>query len=577
MSTDDRPTESTGGKPQPDIEALLTAQKTERLPGPSAGGAVAPPAQARPTAEPYRLGPVLGEGGMAVIYEAHDPALDRTVAVKVLKPELAGDADLRSRFLHEARILGQLEHPGIVPVFAAGSLPGHGPFYAMKKVRGRTLREILRGMSQRDFRGRQHTGRLVDIFERVCQTVAFAHAANVLHRDLKPENIMVDEFGVVVVLDWGLSKKLDLSAEEQGIVATQIGIVKGTPAYMSPEQASGSTADVDFRTDVFALGIMLYEILTGSLPFSGHSRTEVMDKVLYHDPTPPRQVNRQASHTLAAVCMKALSKDPAKRYPSAQGLAEDIRLYRDLLPTSAYQPGPLERVGKWVGRHPAPAAAIGTAALLLLAFAGFAIHRADANRIRRAELAERERLVAELAEQRQKEKTQKTLLAIRAGTSTLRELDEKILAIEAKMDALPPNDPARRPLRREWDELDTVRYMSSNGLRSVATGLIAELTSKTGGDMTQIDPEILKFFREVAVESVQALVKRRDYYRAHYYLADFLRADRDTPIPWTDAQFKELTALRRQVEEKLREGLAPDAPLPDWAKYRDRVPSRKRD
>ncbi|MBM4037341.1 MAG: serine/threonine protein kinase [Planctomycetes bacterium] len=564
MSSEEHPSGEGPEKPDPWVAARLSEQKTQPLPDRPPEGAVALP-PARPAGEAYRLGPAIGEGGMAIIYEAHDPSLGRTVALKVLKPHLSGDPDLQSRFFHEARILGQLEHPGVVPVFAAGSLPGHGPFYAMKKVRGRTLRELFRTLGPRDFRSRQHTGRLVDIFEKVCQTVAYAHAAGVLHRDLKPENIMVDEFGVVVVLDWGLSKKLNVSAEEQGIVATQIGIVKGTPAYMSPEQASGSGADVDFRTDVFALGIVLYEILTGSLPFSGHSRTEVMEKVLYHDPAPPRQLNRQASRTLAAICMKALSKDPARRYPSARELAEDIRLYRDLLPTSAYRPGLIERLAKWIGRHHAISAAAATAILIALALGAFLIHRAETSR-----------LIHELAEQRLKDKSQKAQLSMRAGVTALRNFDEKILAAEDAMAKLPADDPARRALQSDIDELDTARYMAQNGLRSVATGLVTELTAKTDGDISKIDPEILKFFREIGVESVQALVKRRDYYKAHYYLWLFLRTDRETPIPWTEAQHKELTALRRLVEDKLREARPPDAPLPNWSKYEDQIPKRKR-
>ncbi|HPD13697.1 MAG TPA: serine/threonine-protein kinase [Planctomycetota bacterium] len=527
-----------------------------------AGGSGAPPQ----ATGPYRLGNVLGEGGMALVFEAHDSTLDRQVAVKVMRPALVGDAELQSRFLHEARILGQLEHPGVVPIFTAGRLAGHGPYYAMKRVRGRTLREIFKAMHPRDFQDRSHTARLVGIFEKVCQTVAYAHSAGILHRDLKPENVMVDEFGVVVVLDWGLSKKITASPEEQGIVATQVGVVKGTPAYMSPEQASGSPEALDFRTDVFSLGIVLYEILTGSLPFSGHSRTDVMEKVLHHEPPHPRALNRQASRTLAAICMKALNKDPNRRYPTAQELAEDIRLYRDLLPTSAYRPGPLEALGNWIGRHRPAAAAIGTALLLLLSFAGFALHRREAARIRRQEQTDREHLVAQLDEQREKEKTQATLLSIRTGIGQLRELDERILALQADLPKA-ADAPARAAIQRQIDELDTIRYIASNNLRSVAIGLITQLSCKAGGDLAQVDPDILKFFRGIAVESVRALVKRHDYYKAHYYLWDFLRTDRDVPANWSEEQLAELKALRRQVEEKLREGQPPDAPLPDWSRH----------
>jgi len=574
MSTDERPPGSGGGERDSwDAERPTALRSTQPLPGPPREIPLALP-PARPAAEPYRLGIVLGEGGMAVIYDAHDPTLGRSVAVKVMKPELAGDPDLQSRFLHEARILGQLEHPGVVPVFSAGSLPGVGPFYAMKKVRGRTLREILRGMSQRDFGDRRHTARFVDIFEKVCQTVAYAHSAGILHRDLKPENIMVDEFGVVVVLDWGLSKKLTASAEEQGIVATQVGMVKGTPAYMSPEQASGSTAEVNFRTDVFALGIILYEILTGALPFSGHSRTEVMEKVIYHDPAPPRKLNRQASRTLAAVCMKALSKDPAKRYESAQGLAADIRLYRDRLPTSAYRPGPLERVGNWVGRHPALAAAAGTALLLALAFGGYLWHRHDAQRIR----ADEQRQLEALAELRDKDKLQKSLLTIRDAYDALRRLDEDSAALEAKRQNTPASDAARLlQLQHDFEQVEAARYILSNRTRIRAVGAITEFRTKRGLDFGQLDPEVMKFFRERSLQTVRDHMKRREWYIAHYYLWDYLRPDRDSAIQWTDAERAEFTALMRQVEEKLREKIGPDLPLPDWRRFHSLMPRRPRD
>jgi len=533
------------------------------------------PARGTPEAEPYRLGAILGEGGMAIVYEAHDPALDRAVAVKVLKPDLAGDPELQSRFLYEARILGQMEHPGVIPVFAAGSLEHHGAYYAMKKVRGRTLRDILKPLGPREVQRSQEAGSLVEVFEKVCQTIAYAHSQGILHRDVKPENIMVDEFGVVVVLDWGLSKKITEGPEEQGILATQAGLVKGTPAYMSPEQASGNAQEIDFRTDVFALGIILYEILTGALPFSGHSRTQVLQEILHREPAPPRRLNRRASRTLSAICIKALSKDPDQRYPSALELAEDVRLYRDRLPTSAYRPGPVERLGNWIGRHTSASAAIGTALALLLVFGGLALHRREAYRIRKAEEQDRERLVEELAEHRDREKVQKSLLTIRTASATLRDFDEKILDLEGRRQTLPPADAAQRAdLGRQIDEFQTARYMLSNRVLAIAVSLITELRMKKGGDFDQLDPEVLKFFRVLAVENVRGLVKRQDYYKADYYLWDYLRSGRESPIPWTDAQLEELRDLKQQVERKLREG---GAPLPDWEKYRERMPSRKRD
>ena len=576
MDEQQRPTEPTetgeGARRRPSDERTETMCSGS----PETAGAGPPPLTADDSA--YRLGSVLGEGGMAIVYEAHDAALDRSVAVKVLKPALAADPELKSRFLYEARILGQLDHPGVIPVFTAGALPTRGSFYAMKKVRGRTLRDILKTRHRGAPRDAEQSARLIDIFEKVCQTVAYAHAQGILHRDLKPENIMVDEFGVVLVLDWGLSKKIDESPETQGILATQVGTVKGTPAYMSPEQARGSTEEVDFRTDVFSLGIVLYEMLTGSLPFSGQSRTQVMQEILHSDPTPPREVNRRASRTLSAICMKALSKDPARRYPSAEELADDIQLYRGLLPTSAYRPGPLESLGNWIGRHRSISAAIGTALVLLLAFAGFQWHRREAFRIRRAERESHERLLAQLEDKRQEEALQKSLLAIKTAMGTIRDYDERILALHGQRAKLGPADTiALKKLERDIAELNTARDMVTNGLRSTTVRLFTELRAKTGGDMTQVDPEVLKFFRSTAIESVASYLRRGDYYTAHYYTWYFLRNLKDSRIQWSDAQVRELEDLREQAEAKLREQLGPDIALPDWEKYADKVPRRKRD
>jgi hypothetical protein len=336
---------------------------------------------------------------------------------------------------------------------------------------------------------------------------------------------------------------------------------------MSPEQASGSTAEVDFRTDVFALGIILYEILTGALPFSGQSRTEVMEKVIYHEPAPPRKLNRQASRTLAAVCMKALSKDPAKRYPSAQGLAADIRLYRDLLPTSAYRPGPLERLGKWVGRHPALAAAAGTALLLALASGGFLWARHEA-----------QVFAAQLAEQRDRDKLQKSLLTIRDGYDALRTLDEESAALEARKQQTPPSETARLALlQHELDQVEAARYILSNRTRTRAVGAITEFRAKRGLDVNQLDPEVMKFFRERSLRTVKDHLKRREYYIAHYFLWDYLRPDRDSAIQWSDAERAEFTTLLREVEGKLREKLGPDLPLPDWRRFSSLMPKRPRD
>jgi len=524
----------------------------------------------------YVLASVLGEGGMALVYEAHDTALDRQVAVKVLRTEYAADADLCSRFLYEARLLGQMDHPGVVPVFAAGKLTDGDSYYAMKKVRGRTLRDILKGMGRREFKDRRSRASLLDTFETVCQTIAYAHSKGIVHRDLKPENIMVDEFGVVLVLDWGLSKKIDVTEEEQGILATLPGVAKGTAAYMAPEQAEGRVGEIDYRTDVFALGIVLYEILTGCLPFSGKSRTEAMQKILRTQPPSPRQLDRRLSKSLSAICMKALSKDPKERYPSARELADDISLYRDHLPTTARVPRLPERAGGWVFRHPAIAASLITALLFLLFFGAFLWHRQDAQRIRTEEQGKHERHLAELEEARREQHLQKTLLAIKLQMSTVGGLGEQVAALKRRADALEPGADSRRLLQHQIEELTTVCDMATNSLRSAAIGLVSELKAESGDELAASHPEVVRFFQKLAVEAVSNYLRRGQYYHAHYYTWRWLRPRSDSSSTWAEDERAQLEAMKEEAEAKIREQTGPGIPLPDWAKYESKMLERSR-
>ena len=225
----------------------------------------------------YLIGETLGEGGMAVVQKATDVNLQRPVAVKRLRPEYAAQGDIRQRFFAEAEILAGLDHPGTTPVFEAGLLPDGDCFYAMKKVRGKTLGDLMKERIPDDYLDRSNRAQFIGIFSRACQAVASAHDQGVIHRDLKPENIMVDDFGVVYVMDWGLAKQLveDDDGNQSDSQRTRLGAVMGTPAYMSPEQASGHAAESDRQTDVFSLGVMLYEILTGVNPFRGRDRGRV--------------------------------------------------------------------------------------------------------------------------------------------------------------------------------------------------------------------------------------------------------------------------------------------------------------
>jgi PAS domain S-box-containing protein len=300
---------------------------------------------ARPGAGPesrYRVSRLHAEGGLGRVWLARDTQLHRDVALKELRPEVADRPRVRSRFLQEAAITGQLEHPGIVPVYELVRRPESGPpFYAMRLVRGRTLAEAAHEYHARRREGRADPLGLVALlsaFVAVCQTVAYAHSRCVVHRDLKGENVLLGDFGEVIVLDWGVAKVL--GAPEEGCETgpdpaaaadrTVQGEVIGTPAYMSPEQAEGRLDRIDRRTDIYGLGALLYEVLTGRPPFTGPNTLHVLQQVLHGDPAPPHALWPEVPAALEAICLKALSKDPAGRHGSAADLAQEVQAWQEV-------------------------------------------------------------------------------------------------------------------------------------------------------------------------------------------------------------------------------------------------------
>jgi serine/threonine-protein kinase len=354
-------------KPIPTTVTGASSPAADSLPEPSlAGGdtlaAGNPPAEAPPAGR-YTRGRLHATGGIGRVWLARDHALGRQVALKELRPDRAADAALRARFLEEARITGQLEHPGIVPVYELAGDPGGEPFYTMRFVKGRTLREAVA-----DYHRKRQQGRagpldlrgLLDVFVAVCNVVAYAHSRGVLHRDLKGQNVVLGDYGEVFVLDWGLAKVVGAAGAAAAAPvdpgdgpreATVLGQVLGTPGYMAPEQATGDTDRIDERTDVYGLGALLYEILTGRAPFQGADAEAVLAQVLHEAPAPPRAVVPGVHAALQAVCLKALSKDPAQRFPRALELAQEVRRFLADEPVACYPDPWAVRVRRWVGRH----------------------------------------------------------------------------------------------------------------------------------------------------------------------------------------------------------------------------------
>ena len=285
----------------------------------------------------YRVIRELARGGMGTVYLAEDTDLNRQVAVKVLNtPE--STSDLRERMIREAQIIAQLEHPGIVPVHDVGTLADGRVFYAMKYVRGSRLDEYAAEVDSLKDRLRK--------FQAVCEAVAFAHAHGVIHRDLKPQNIMIGSFGEVLVLDWGVAKMLRkrepqaaVSLEADTLIKnpgdTTDGTIIGTRNYMAPEQARGAIDQLDERSDVYALGAVLYFLLTDNSPATAR----------------PRTVNPKVSKPAEAICLKAMSPDASARYSSAAELSSDVGRLLDAEPVAAYQESVFEKVGRWAGKN----------------------------------------------------------------------------------------------------------------------------------------------------------------------------------------------------------------------------------
>ena len=389
----------------PMLEAKLTVPCAP--PGPFVIGSLG--SEEPESRERYTLTHLYARGGMGQVWLAHDPTLGREIALKELRPDQMDNTRVCSRFMTEARVTAQLEHPGIVPVYEMGK--GNLPYYTMRFVKGSTLSQATRSYHEARAAGNADPVGLVKLlgaFVGVCNAMAYAHSRGFIHRDLKGQNIVMGAFGEVMVLDWGLAKQIEPAAgashaclssesseltvaegsaagdatirpaEEPGssspprprlepevaLDRTMKGQVLGTPAYMAPEQAEGRQHQTDVRTDVYGLGAILFEILTGQPPFHAKSTKELLHKVRHESPKPPCQINAQVATPLQAICLKALSKVPGERYDSAADLAQEVQRYLADEPVLAYPEPWVRHVARWARKH---RTIVATAAGLLLA------------------------------------------------------------------------------------------------------------------------------------------------------------------------------------------------------------------
>jgi predicted Ser/Thr protein kinase/tetratricopeptide (TPR) repeat protein len=334
---------------------------------------------------PYRILRLLGEGGMGVVYLAEQDRPRRRVALKVLKPGAATTGHLR-RFEHEADVLGRLQHPNIAQVFAAGTAElGHGvqPYFAMEYIDGQPLTSYAQ---ERRLGNRERLAIMVE----VCRAVQHAHAKGVIHRDLKPGNILVDASGQPKVLDFGVARLTDVDIHATTL-GTGVGQLVGTIPYMSPEQAAAEPDALDTRSDIYTLGVLCYELLTGRLPHTLHGKSplEAARTIREDDPVALGSVNRAFRGDLETIIATALDKDPGRRYPSAAALADDIERYLTNQPIVARRAGALYRMRKFVQRNKAPVVAV--VAVILALIGGSWLWAALVVEKVRADAAERDR------------------------------------------------------------------------------------------------------------------------------------------------------------------------------------------
>src|SRR5262245_32880687 len=301
----------------------------------------------------YEILGELGRGGMGVVYKARQQGLGRVVALKMILAGAHAGAQQRLRFRGEAEAAARLHHPNIVQVYEVGEQDGC-PYFSLEYVDGRSLNETLA-------EGLPPPLQAAALVEQLARAADYAHRRGIVHRDLKPGNVLLTQDGTPKISDFGVAKRLD---DEQG--RTRTGDVLGTPSYMAPEQAAGKSKEIGPAADVYSLGAILYQTLTGLPPFEGQSAWETVHLVLTAEPEPPSRRNPRLPRDLETICLRCLDKDPAKRYPSALALADDLRRFQSGQPIQARPVGWPERAMKWVRRRPALAALLTLSSVLLL-------------------------------------------------------------------------------------------------------------------------------------------------------------------------------------------------------------------
>jgi hypothetical protein len=455
----------------------------------------------------------LGRGGMGVVYQARHLGLNRLVALKMILAGGHAGPDELARFRGEAEAVARLKHANVVQVYDVGEAGGL-PYFSLEFVEGGSLDKKLAGTPLPPTEA-------AALVETLARAIAAAHAAGLVHRDLKPANVLLTSDGTPKVTDFGLAKRLDTAGQ------TASGAVMGTPSYMAPEQAGGKSKETGPACDVYALGAILYECLTGRPPFKGPTPLDTIMQVVADEPVPPARLQSQTPRDLETICLKCLRKEPAKRYASAAALADDLRRFAEGRPIAARPVGRVERAAKWVRRNPVLAGMAAVVVLTLLAATGVSTwFGIDA------------RQQAELAKKKEAEASAKGLELVSANETLTRTASALTAAMNAKDSA--------QAARAAADLAQAMKDTKVPGaLQELAKGLSALAPRLESKDAAAVAVILARAMKDNTGQRVDGRVVD-----AHVAVI-LARAMKDTTDPYALQQLGQgLSALARRMEAK---------------------------
>ncbi len=526
----------------------------------------------------YEVLSVLGKGGMGIVYKARHRTLNRIVALKMILHGLHGGSTLVQRFLAEARSVAALQHPGIVQIFEIAEHEGL-PYFSLEYVEGEDLHSSLKGQPW----GAKPAAELV---ATLCDAMQYAHDHQILHRDIKPANILLDAEKRPKISDFGLAKKLDT-----GDQVTRDGSVMGTPSYMPPEQARGDTALISPRSDVYSLGAVLYQMLTGRAPFVSDSMMDTLVQVINRDPVQPRELQPGVPIDLETICVKALQKEPVNRYQSCAELAADLRRYINGEPILARPISHWERLTRWCRRNPKIAWPTAVAGFFVIATAGVSLgawrmsaaqaiaiaeerdeakeQRIEADKQRdeadkQRNEADKQRLIAN---QQQALAEENAELATKQANLALQNIQFVVTDVDTKLTTQPGSSEIRiaimEAVSKKWDELD---IGMTGGVRGKAIPTLMAVRHRIAMTLSQLDRvvEADREFTKLEVMARERIVVKEGTDASRINLAKILTASSNIQRQLKNAKGTESKLLEaREITRDIIKNPKPEGPPTD--------------